>query len=103
MAWYANRQSGQVESLVPVGSTPTRATRGCAGWAKSEPPRLYSGRLRAVQVQVLPDTLHEGPCSPIGRASFPSAEGCGFESRQGHCFDPGRVVQGEDGRLAPGK
>src|SRR5690348_16546001 len=26
LAWYANRQSGQVESLVTVGSTPTRAT-----------------------------------------------------------------------------
>jgi hypothetical protein len=26
MAWYANRQRGQVEGLVSVGSTPTRAT-----------------------------------------------------------------------------
>src|SRR5262245_11033330 len=40
MAWYANRQSGLVESQVPVGSTPTRATETRDG------PAVTPGRWR---------------------------------------------------------
>src|SRR3954447_24158624 len=39
MAWYANRQSGQVESLASVGSTPTRATEdGLVAQPAEHPP-----------------------------------------------------------------
>jgi hypothetical protein len=37
MARYANRQSGQAQTLVIVGSTPTCATRRCVGWALAGP------------------------------------------------------------------
>ena len=37
IARYANRQSGQAQTLVSVGSTPTRATETCVGWALAGP------------------------------------------------------------------
>ena len=44
MARYANWQSGQVESLVPVGSTPTRATdRNSSRRLAAKTPVLHTG------------------------------------------------------------
>jgi hypothetical protein len=56
MAWYANRQSDPFQKRVPVGSTPTRATFFCVGWASASPSGC-NPPANAVQVQLLPDTL----------------------------------------------
>ena len=41
---YANRQSDEVESLVPVGSTPTSVTlRAMGRWSKGKTPGLHPG------------------------------------------------------------
>ena len=84
MARYANRQSGQAQTLVTAGSTPACATGGhaSAGHRGAQRDCKYAVHLAAaVQVQLLPDALKHGPfvyrhkdTSPSswrGRVQFP--------------------------------
>src|SRR3989304_3341258 len=68
-ARYANRQSGQAQTLVMAGSPPACATpETCAGWASASPTAcdhrfaaVPEPARKAMQVQLLPGALTTWP------------------------------------------
>ena len=56
MAGYANWHSGEVESLVPVGSSPTSVTDKTIPWSNGEDAWVTT---RKVMVQLHPGSLYE--------------------------------------------
>jgi hypothetical protein len=83
--WHGT-QTGKATRLKPgdsVGSTPTRATERCVGWASASPTACKAAAF-AVQVQLLPDAL-DGPFVYRHQDTGPSSREGGFDSHTGYC------------------
>jgi hypothetical protein len=64
MTGYANWQSDEVESLVPVGSTPTSVTDNLIPWSNDEDAWVTT---RKVMVRFHPGSLKSWAARPTGR------------------------------------
>src|SRR5437763_8859853 len=96
MAGYANWQSDEVESLVPVGSTPTSVTNSLIPWSNGEDAWATS---RKVVVR-----FHPGSLTSIWSVSAEAARRFGMAEDWVQFPDGpltnGRLVQREDAWLA---